>query len=301
MDGSYPPGSIAKAFVAAAALDQNVVNESYVFTGLINNDYWTPTGYGNWIWPAIKRTRVNNRTEPNNMTNAMLHSDNIYFADIALKIGEERFISYMEKLGMGEKFPFELGGGKSQVLGRNSKMNFKMLADSGYGQGEMLISPLQLATMFCAFRNDGSIPKPYITDSFCTNVGVDYESVESTVPSDWITNAIDKSTVDKIIPMLEGVMDPTKNGTGRPLRVKDYVIAGKTGTAELDTSKSRAISWFVGFREGVEDIDEERLVLIMLDVPYTSQYTSLKFNIARELLENEKTNSLNDPSTANVQ
>ena len=127
VDGSYPPGSTFKAFVAAAALEQNVVNENYIFTGNIVNDYWTPTGYGRWIWPAIKRTRVFNRTEPNNMTNAMLHSDNIYFADIALKIGEERFISYMEKLGLGSKLPFELGSGRSQVIGKNSEMNYKML------------------------------------------------------------------------------------------------------------------------------------------------------------------------------
>ena len=285
VDGSYPPGSTFKAFVAAAALEQNVVNENYIFTGNIVNDYWTPTGYGRWIWPAIKRTRVFNRTEPNNMTNAMLHSDNIYFADIALKIGEERFISYMEKLGLGSKLPFELGSGRSQVIGKNSEMNYKMLADSGYGQGEVLSTPLQLATMFCAFANNGDIPTPYITDSLFQTVGVEYSCVQKTTPSAWIPNAISSNVVNRIVPMLEGVMDPDKNGTGRSLRVTDYTIAGKTGTAEFDTAKNRAISWFIGYREGVDSVDEERLVLVMLDVPYMDPYTSLKFNIARELLK----------------
>ena len=64
-----------------------------------------------------------------------------------------------------------------------------------------------------------------------------------------------------------------------------YEVAGKTGTAEFDTAKNRAISWFIGYREGVDSVDEERLVLVMLDVPYMDPYTSLKFNIARELLK----------------
>lgn len=293
VSGSYPPGSIAKAFVAASALDQGVVNENYVFSGIIEDDYWIPTGYGNWIWPAIKRTKVNRRTEPTNMTNAMLHSDNIYFADIALKIGKERFTSYMKKIGIGESMPFEFNCGRSQVLGKNSQMDYKLLADSGYGQGEMLISPLQLATMFCAFENDGDIPTPYITKSFYKTVGVEYNPVDETVPKAWIPNAISKATIDKLMPMLKGVMDHNKNGTGKSLMVQDYVIAGKTGTAELDATKTRAISWFVGFRTGNLDPEEERLVLVMLDVPYTNQYTSLKFNIARALLEADKTEDYN--------
>lgn len=105
--GSFTlPGSTFKAFTAAAALDTGTVNENYVFTGYIDNDYWKPTGYGEWPWPRIKRTRVYHRTEPMNMTNCMLHSDNIYFADVALKIGQEKFIAYFnEKLGMDKSRP----------------------------------------------------------------------------------------------------------------------------------------------------------------------------------------------------
>lgn len=288
VDGSYSPGSTFKAFVAAAALDEGIVNENYIFNGVINNDYWTPTGYGKWIWPAIKRTRVNNRTEPNNMTNAMLHSDNIYFADLALKLGEEKFTDYMEKLGIGSGLPFELGSGRSQIKGKNTQMNYKLLADSGYGQGEVLISPLQLATMFCAFANDGDIPAPYVVGGLYKVDGISITPTQQTEPSTWIENAISKNSVEKILPMLEGVMDPNKNGTGRSLKVTDYVVAGKTGTAEFDTGKNRAISWFVGFRMDASSTEEERLVLVMLDVPYNSAYTSLKFHIARELLNADK-------------
>ncbi len=285
-DGAYPPGSIFKAFTAAAALDEGVVNESYIFTGNIVNDYWTPTGYGSWPWPAIKRTKVTNRTEPTNMTNAMLHSDNIYFADLALKLGEERFCKYMRKLGIDQKVPFELGGTRSQIMSKNTTMNFKMLADSGYGQGQVLTTPLQLAVMFSAFRNNGSLPVPYITDSFYhyESDGVTYTCIEKKEPQTWISNAISASAVAKITPMLQGVMDPDKNGTGRSLRVPDCTVAGKTGTAELDNEKSRIISWIAAYRFDVGE-EDERLVLVMLEVPNSGGYSSLKFQIARELLK----------------
>lgn len=285
-DGAYPPGSIFKAFTAAAALDEGVVTEGYIFTGNIVNDYWTPTGYGRWPWPAIKRTRVTNRTEPTNMANAMLHSDNIYFADLALKLGEEKFCEYMRKLGIDQKVPFELGGARSQIVSKNTKMNYKMLADSGYGQAQVLTTPLQLATMFSAFRNNGSLPVPYITDSFYRYEpdGVTYSCIEKREPQTWISNAISASAVEKISPMLQGVMDPEKNGTGRSLRVPDCVVAGKTGTAELDNEKSRIISWIAAYRINVSE-EDERLVLVMLEVPNTGGYSSLKFQIARELLK----------------
>lgn len=293
--GLYPPGSTFKVFTAAAALDTGTMNANYEFRGYIEDDYWTPTGYGRWIWPRIKRTKVNNRTLPLNMTNCMLHSDNIYFANAALMIGAEKFNEYLEGFGMASALPFELSTARSQVIGNLANMNYKMLADTGYGQGQVLITPLQLATMYCVFRNGGNLPVPRITDSFYKTEGVDYECVSSTEPSTWIEGAITSSAVSTIIPMLQAVVDPTKNGTGRSLRVTNVDVAGKTGSAEIGGDKSRIISWFAGFRLNV-DTDDERVVIVMLDVPDTPTYTSLKFQIARELL---KFDDSPDPNAVN--
>lgn len=286
-DGAYPPGSTFKVFTAAAVLDNNIVTKDYIFKGEIEDDYWTPTEYGNWIWPRIKRTTVDKRETPMNMANSMLHSDNIYFADLALKLGEERFIEYMHKLGVDMDLPFELGGANTQIVSYGTTMSYKQLADSGYGQGQILMTPLQVATIFCSLRNDGDIPAPYVTKSFYATEGNDYHCISETEPSIWIENAIKVHTINTLIPMLEGVVDPEKHGTGRSLRVESCDVAAKTGTAELDNEKNRIISWFVGFRINVDE-EDERVVLVMLEVPNTSEYTSLKFDIARELLEIEK-------------
>ena len=291
----YPPGSTFKAFTAAAALDTGTVNENYVFTGYIDNDYWKPTGYGEWPWPRIKRTRVYHRTEPMNMTNCMLHSDNIYFADVALKIGQEKFIAYFnEKLGMDKSLPYELGAARSQLYSRGSVMDNKMLADSGYGQGQVLVTPLQLAAMFSAFANNGDMPTPRITDGLYVTDGVEYKCIRESEYSVWMEDAISTNAINKIIPMLQGVVDPNKNGTGRSLRVTNVDVAAKTGSAEIGKDKTRMYSWFAGFRLNVAQ-EDERVVIVMLDVPDSGAYSSLKFQIARELLKLDDTPDPNAP------
>ena len=281
--GLYPPGSTYKTFIAAAALDTGAISENYIFTGNIEDDYWTPTGYGTWIWPSIKRTKVQNRTMPLNMANCMLHSDNIYFANAALKVGETKLIEYLDGLGMDSALPFELTTSRSQLINPNERMSYKLLADTGYGQGQVLITPLQLAVMFSALRNGGDLPTPRILDSMYKSSGIYSDRVMKTSYSAWIEDAISDSAIAKITPMLEAVVDPAKNGTGRSLRVPNCDVAGKTGSAEIGADKSRIISWFAGYRLNVDEQDE-RVVVVMLEVPDMTAYSMLKFQIARRLL-----------------
>ncbi len=284
--GLYPPGSTFKAFTAAAALQYNVLTPDYVFTGKIVNDYWTPTEYGTWIWPSIKRAEIHNRELPLNMRNAILHSDNIYFANAALLMGEDRFIQFLENIGMNGSVPFELGSSKSQIVNENTDISYKLLADMGYGQGELLVTPLQLAAMFSAFANGGSMVVPRIVEGFYKTEGSRYSAVSIRESETWIENAVSQPAVSKLLPMLEDVVNSKYNGTGRPLRVKNCTVAGKTGTAEIGSDKSREISWFVGFRTGVSD-EDARLALVMIEIPNEDKYTNLKFGIARAMLEME--------------
>ncbi len=284
--GLYPPGSAFKVFTATGAMETGTLGADYVFTGDIVDDYWTPTGYGTWIWPAIKRAYVFNRETPLNMANALLHSDNIYFANAALLMGEQRFTDYMNGLGMSSALPFELSVARSQLNNEGTQMNSKLLADSGYGQGEVLITPLQLATMYCAFRNGGDIPTPFITRAYYRTIDTDYSPAQTFDEKVWIEDAIEEYSINIITPMLERVTSPQYNGTGRALRARGCDVAGKTGTAEIGSDKSREISWFVGFRINISP-DEERLVLVVLEIPTDDEYSGLKFDIARELLSME--------------
>ncbi len=286
--GRYAPGSTMKAFTAAAALELNVLDASYAFDeSKIEEDYWEPDEYGAWIWTKIKRTHINYPIAgPLNMRKAFIHSDNIYFANCALMTGWEPFMKYMENIGFTEAIPFDISVATPQLVNEDAEETYKLLADSGYGQGEILVTPLQLASMFSALANGGNIMTPYVVKGLYRDNGILSEEVTAHVLSAWKTGVISQSAIDIITPMLKDVVDPNINGTGRSLKVKGCTVAAKTGTAEIGNDKSREISWFVGYRVGVAD-EDARLVLVMLEIPADDAYTTLKFDIARALLNLE--------------
>lgn len=111
---------------------------------------------------------------------------------------------------MDKSLPYELGAARSQLYSRGSVMDNKMLADSGYGQGQVLVTPLQLAAMFSAFANNGDMPTPRITDGLYITDGVEYKCIRKSEYSVWMEDAISTNAINKIIPMLQGVVDPNK-------------------------------------------------------------------------------------------
>ena len=166
--------------------------------------------------------------------NAIIYSDNVYFARAASEIGKEKLIEGYEKLKIGSKIPFELSLNASQYQNKDSKFDDQQLADSGYGQGQLLLNPVQLASIYGAFVNEGTIAQPYL--------------VIDEKPNDaWIKDVFSKDTVKRIKEALVGVISDS-NGTGHSIYHQDIELAGKTGTAELkssqnDTSGSE-IGWF---------------------------------------------------------
>ena len=218
------------------------------------------------------------------MRSAIVHSDNIYFANAALLMGWDNYTSYMKSIGFGDTMPFDLNVAQSQLYNDDTELTLMLLADSGYGQGEILTTPLQMATMFCAFANGGNIMQPYIVDGLYETEGIKYNDVSRVSPKVWKSGVIEQHSLDVIVPYLKDVVDHNLNGTGRSLKVTSVTVAAKTGTAEIGNDKSRQISWFAGFRCDTEDKDA-RLVLVMLEVPTTDEYASLKFDIAREMLK----------------
>ncbi|MEL7609687.1 MAG: penicillin-binding transpeptidase domain-containing protein [Bacillota bacterium] len=283
--GLYPPGSTFKPFTAAAALESGVLTPDVIFPGHIEDDKWLPTEFGPWSWSYIKRASMNSRTEPLNMHNAIINSDNIYFAYSALMTGKDLFVKNAERLGMSEAIPFELYVAPSQIYNKDADYNLMLLADSGFGQGQMLSTPLQLAAMFSAFANGGDIPVPYVVEGLYRAEGTEYTNVQKTESSIWKEDVISRPIIQTLEPMLEHVVSKDYNGTGHKLGVNSCTVAGKTGTAEIGDDKTREISWFVGFRVGEEGTSDPRLVLVMLEVPVGDKYSALKFDIARELLK----------------
>ena len=329
IQGLYPPGSTFKPLVAITGLESGNMTLDWAFPEeqerLRGTDtIWNPTK-GTLIPESgvtkVTRTWSTNRRGPMNMKNCMIQSDNIYFAYLGMKIGWDTLKRYLTIMGMGESVPFDLPTQKSQVKnttpdenGNVSEETMDLLAMTGYGQGELLLTPLQLATYISAFRNGGVAYAPYVIESVWQEDKTEYNQVSHHEETVW-KELCATSTAEAIRDMLEGVVEPPSNmgknpitkqnwggyGTGRFLSVlREYTCAGKTGTAELAKKLNakdadKELAWFVAFRSKHLDgtplkPEEERLVLVMLEIDMTKQveeWTQMKFLIAQVLLKDD--------------
>jgi len=173
-----------------------------------------------------------------NLENALIYSDNIYFAKAALRIGADKLEDFLLRLGFNEELPFETSMAKSQFSNTNNIETEIQLADTGYGQGQVLINPLHLACIYSAFLNNGNIVKPHLL--YKKKAKTEY----------WISGAFGKETADKVLDgMVKVVNDPA--GTGYAAHMDNILLAGKTGTAEIKASKEdnsgTELGWFTVF------------------------------------------------------
>ena len=273
VQGSYIPGSTVKPLIAAMALDDGVVDENYEFTGEIIKKQWTPKGY--WPYPPI--TRVSNYSGPVNMSNAITKSDNIYFADVALKAGWEKLEPFLKMIGFDERIPFDLRVSKPGYLNSDNYENMQLLAATGYGQGELIISPLQMACIFSSLANNGDVMTPRLVRATRRMEGTDYAVVDVYSESVWKENIMSGHALSTIVPMLRRVVE---EGSGRKIHINGLTICGKTGTAEIGSDKTREIAWMIAF---VENADYNRLVCVTLELPANYKGT-IRYDLARELL-----------------
>ena len=228
---AYSPGSTFKLITAAVGLDGGNIRPEELVN--IPGKQWQLDK----SWGATKVTRVSDAVKSVNLQNAFIYSDNIYFAMAAIKIGKEEFIKGCRNFGIGEKLPIDYPIATSQVANNSNIKNNVALADTGYGQGEVLVSPLQIALSYSAVVNEGNIMSPTL-ENF-------NDKVTSKV---WKTNAISKNNIKYIKDDLTAVIE-NPNGTGHAAKINGINLAGKTGTAELKKNAKDTTAeengWFV--------------------------------------------------------
>ena len=234
---TYTPGSSMKPITAAIGLETKAIDPD---KDLGAKDKWQKdSSWGNYYVTTL------HAPSPNNLKNAITYSDNVYFARSALNIGKENLFKYYKNLKIGEKVPFELALNKSRYINKNQKVSDQLIADSGYGQGQILINPLQLASIYSAFVNNELIYQPHIVQGQTKT---------------WIKNVFSKETT-KIIKedLINAIAD--ENGTGHAIYHDNVILAGKTGTAEIKQSQSDTtgteLGWFT-----VMTTDEKQPILM---------------------------------------
>ena len=242
------PGSTFKPVTAAVGLESGAIdpNEDYGNVGLS----WQKDA----SWGSYYVTTVH-AYEPVILENALIYSDNIYFAKAALKIGYEEMESSLTQLGFNAELPFEIKMAKSQYSNSESIETEIQLADSGYGQGHVLVNPLHLACIYSAFCNEGNIIKPYLV--YQNEVSAEY----------WISGAFSSETASRVLEGTKKVVNDS-HGTGYAAHRDDIVLAGKTGTAEIKASKDDTsgteLGWFAVFT-AEETVERPILIISMVE------------------------------------
>jgi penicillin-binding protein len=242
------PGSTFKPVTAAIGLESGAVdpNEDYGNVGLS----WQKDA----SWGSYHVTTLH-AYDPVVLENALIYSDNIYFAKAALKIGSEEMKKALLGLGFQEELPFEIVMAKSQYSNTENIETEIQLADSGYGQGQILVNPLHMACIYTAFCNEGNVVKPYLV------------MVQEAEPEYWIPGAFSADNASLVLEGIKKVInDP--HGTGYAAHREDILLAGKTGTAEIKASKNDTsgteLGWFAIFTAD-KTVDNPILIVSMVE------------------------------------
>ena len=242
------PGSTFKPIIAAIGLESEAIDpmEDYGNEGL---SWQKDSSWGSYCVTTL------HTYEPVILENALIYSDNIYFAKAALKIGAEEMERSLTELGFNEEIPFDIKMAKSQYSNTENIETEIQLADSGYGQGQVLVNPLHMACIYSAFCNEGNIVKPYLV----------YQA-EATVTF-WKPGAFSKETANQVLEGTKKVVNDS-HGTGHAAHRDDIVLAGKTGTAEIKASKDDTsgteLGWFAIYSTE-ETVEHPILIISMVE------------------------------------
>ena len=230
----YCPGSTFKSVTAAIGLTTGTITPDTTFN-YTGTSWQKDSSWGNYNVTTL--TAYNGQK---NVANALLYSDNIFFAQTALQMGKETLSQNLNNIGFNQSLDFPLSLAKSQYSSsENGEISTEIkLADTGYGQGDLLVNPIHMASIYSAFANEGSMVKPYI----------EYNNGETEYYKE---NAFTQEAANTV---KNDLIQVVENGSANDMKIPGLTIAGKTGTAELKTSiedtESGTLGWFDCFTVG---------------------------------------------------
>ncbi len=242
--GTYPPGSTIKPALAAAALNEGIINSrtGFLSTGGITVGPWffpdwLPGGHGN-----------------TNARKSIAWSVNTFYYYIGgghndfIGLGVARITDYLRRFGFGTKLGIDLSGEANGFLPskdwkEKNKGERWYVGDTynlSIGQGDLLVTPLQITAMTATFANGGTLYKPKMVDSVVEPVSGRVRTVEKEILNDQFINQNHIKTVRL------GMKDCVDSGTCQILSALPFSAAGKTGTAQWSSVKDTH-AWFTSF------------------------------------------------------
>ena len=257
--GLYPPGSVFKIVVAAAALETGTVTTDTMFDDT-----------GTYVAGGYEVSNYDDKVHgEHDFAKAFASSINTTFAKVGVELGADTLSGYAKAFGFGQIPPWPLGGADSRFPDPGD-MDDAHVAQAAFGQGEVLASPLELALITSAVANDGKIMKPYIVEKVTSAKG----AVLRTADPDVWSQPISSATAAELKSLMVQVV---RSGTGTAAALGGVQVAGKTGTAEVADAESHA--WFVSFASA-----EDPSVVVAVIVENAGTGGSVAAPIARKVM-----------------
>jgi peptidoglycan glycosyltransferase len=258
--GLYPPGSIIKVLMAETALVEQDTNKKREFNcnGTLK------------IGPDYVLSESGNKAHGKvNLEEALAVSCNITFGQLALDLGRTKMAKTFERYG----FTQPLNGDFLESSGKLpdfSKLGDGDLAQTGIGQGSLLVTPLRMAMLASTFANKGIMMKPYLVQRITAPDGT---VIRETSPIKWLS-PVAPNLADQVAHMMVTVVE---EGTGGGAAIRGVEVAGKTGTAENPHGSPHA--WFIGFAPA-----ENPQIAVAVIVENAGSGGSVAAPIARQIL-----------------
>ncbi|MHC5229813.1 penicillin-binding protein PBP4(5) [Enterococcus sp. LJL99] len=254
----YAPGSTFKTITGAIGIDAGTLKPDEELT--INGLKWQKdASWGDYFVTRVKEA------SPVNLRTALVNSDNIYFAEQTLRMGEETFRKGLDKFIFGEKLDLSIPMDPAQISNEDSFNSEILLADTGYGQGQLLISPIQQAAMYSVFQNEGKLvyPKLEINQETKTKENVIGADAANTIVTDLL------GSVDDEAGYVHNMYNP------------DFSLAAKTGTAEIK-DKQDTVGKENSFLLAMDRSNNQFMAMIMVE---DSRKNDTATNISKPLID----------------
>ncbi|HEX2033233.1 MAG TPA: penicillin-binding transpeptidase domain-containing protein, partial [Chloroflexota bacterium] len=218
--------------------------------------------------------RITNAERPPRPTFDFAHafawSSNVVFAQVGIQLGEVRLREYAGRFGMGTQLPFELETSPTSL--GSTPMSRVTLASTAFGQGELLMSPLQMALVAATVGRDGEVPRPYVVQEVRGLNGAVLQRARQGI----LGRAIRQATAAQLRGMMALAVE---EGFSRNAAIPGVRVGGKTGTAQ-STPGMPDHSWFIG----LAPIEQPRLAVAVL-MEYSGWGSLEAAPVGRQVLE----------------
>jgi peptidoglycan glycosyltransferase len=232
--GLYPPGSTFKLITGAAGIETGVIDPGRRVR--VDSPWQADPSWGNY---SVRS--VTNAHREFDLNQAYMFSENIYFAMAGVRMGGDRLADYAGRFMIGKDLSLDGQASRSQLSATGSLDRGPVLvADTSFGQGELLISPLHMALIAATFANGGVMPTPHYALDVRDASGAVIRRIGTGTLAQPIRSDTARRITDAMIASVEG---PGAFAFGA--RIPGVRVAGKTGSAENPAGAPHG--WFVGF------------------------------------------------------